>query len=320
LGVGPGDEVIVPTLTFVATANAVRYCGGTPVFVDCEPDTWTMDPAHLEARIGPRTKGIVAVHLFGCPSNMEAIQAIADRHGLFVVEDAAQAHGAEYRGHKAGSLGAAGTFSFFGNKIITTGEGGMLVTNDPDLAARARLMKSHGMDPSRRYWFPVIGFNYRMTNLAAALGLAQLECIGWHTARRLEVAEWYREALQGVSGLGWQCERPGGKHAWWMFTVVLDDDLPVERDAVIARLLEQHIETRPVVYPLHQLPPYRAGSRDQGFPIADRIARRGINLPTSARLTRANVSEVCARLVEAIEPPVVRRIRDSRVAISGVAG
>src|ERR1043166_3869860 len=158
LGVGPGDEVIVPTLTFVATANAVVYCGGRPVFVDVQPDTWNIDPALIEAKITPRTKGIIVVHLFGHSVDMDPVASIARRRGLFVVEDAAQAHGAEYKGKRVGSLGDVATFSFFGNKIITTGEGGMVVTNDAAIASRIGLLKNHGMDPDRRYWHPIVGY------------------------------------------------------------------------------------------------------------------------------------------------------------------
>jgi perosamine synthetase len=300
LDVAPGDEVIVPTLTFVATANAVRYCGADPVFVDCDPDTWTMDPAAIEARIGPRTKGIIVVHLLGHPVDMDAVQAIADRHGLWVLEDAAQAHGAECRGRRSGAMGRVATFSFFGNKIISTGEGGMVTTNDGAIAARMRLLKSHGMDPARRYWHPVIGYNYRMTNVAAAIGLGQLEKIDWHLARRREVAAWYREALNGVPGLRWQVERDWARHSWWMFTVVLDDELPMGRDEMIKRLAEDGIDTRPVVYPMHQLPPYRDSASGQSFPVADHIAGRGINLPTWARMTRADVDRVCESLQAAL--------------------
>jgi perosamine synthetase len=305
MDIGPGDEVIVPTLTFVATANAVRYCGATPIFVDCDPDTWAMDPAQITAKITPRTKGIIVVHLFGNPAEMDAVQAIADRHGLFLLEDAAQAPGAEYRGRRVGSIGKLATFSFFGNKIITTGEGGMITTKDADLAARIRILKSQGMDPNRRYWFKVVGYNYRMTNMAAALGLGQLETIDWHLARRRQVADWYRERLQGVAGLTWQSEREWARHVWWMFTAVLDEQLPVERDMVMAKLLEAGFETRSVPYPIHQLPIYQEETRGQAFPAADHISRRGINLPTSSHVTEAHVDQICEILVNALEPASV---------------
>jgi perosamine synthetase len=223
LDLGPGDEVIVPTLTFVATANAVTYCGARPVFVDVDPETWTIDPATVEAKITPRTKGIIVVHLFGHPADMDAIGAIARRHGLFVLEDAAQAHGAEYRGRRTGSLSELATFSFFGNKIVTTGEGGMVTTSDRSLATRMRMLRTHGMDPSRRYWHPVIGYNYRMTNMAAAIGLAQLERVQWQLDRRHELAAWYREELAHTDVLSLQAEKDWGRHVWWMFSVLVGE-------------------------------------------------------------------------------------------------
>jgi perosamine synthetase len=296
LGVGPGDEVIVPTLTFVATANAVVHCGARPVFVDSEPETWNMDPSLIEAKIGARTKAVVVVHLYGHPVDMDAIASIARRHGLFVVEDAAEAHGAEYKGHRVGSLGDLATFSFFGNKIITTGEGGMVTTNDDTLASKVRQLKGQGIDPSRRYWHPVIGYNYRMTNVAAAIGLAQLEQSQWHLQRRLETAAWYRELLRDVPWLTWQREQEWAKHAYWMFSVVLDDRLAVDRDEVMGLLQEQGVETRPVFYPNHILPPYRELCPEGDFPTAERIAERGISLPTWAGLTYDDVSYVCGSL------------------------
>jgi len=297
LGVGAGDEVIVPTLTFIATANAVTYCGARPIFVDSEPNTWNIDPALIEAKITPRTKGIIVVHLFGHPVDMDPVLAIARRHGLFVLEDAAQAHGAEYDGRRVGSLGDIATFSFYGNKIIYTGEGGMVVTNDDHMAAKMRLLKNHGMDPNRRYWHPVIGYNYRMTNVAAAIGVAQLEKVEWQLRRRREVREWYAKYLQDVPGLEWQREQTPAKHVWWMFSVLLADQWPVTRDEVLTRLEECGIEARPVVYPLHSLPPYCDSCPGETFPVAERIARRGINLPTWAGLTQEDVCCVCDSLV-----------------------
>jgi perosamine synthetase len=299
LGVGPGDEVIVPTLTFVATANTVTYCGAQPVFVDAEPATWTIDPAAIEAKITPRTKGIIVVHLFGHPADMDPITALARRHGLFVLEDAAQAHGAEYRGRRTGSLGDIATFSFFGNKIITTGEGGMVVTNDDAVAGRMRLLRTHGMDATRRYWHPVIGYNYRMTNLTAAIGLAQLERVHWQLERRQELAAWYREELGGVGVLTCQAEQAWARHVWWMFSVLVNEGT-ADRDGVMDAMRARRIETRPIVHPLHTLPPYREATLGQPFPVAEAIARAGINLPTWAGLTRAQVRGVCDALLECL--------------------
>lgn len=302
LGIGPGDEVIVPTLTFVATANAVRYCGGTPVFVDCESDTWNIDPALIESRITSRTKAIIVVHLYGHPVDMDAVMAIADRHRLFVVEDAAEAHGAMYRGRMVGSIGHIATFSFFGNKVISTGEGGMVTTDDQELARIVRQLKEQGMDPNRRYWYPVVGYNYRMTNITAAIGLAQVEKIEWHIQRRVEVARWYQENLRAVRGLVWQVEKPQTRHVFQFVTVVLSGEVAQAREEVIAHLASRQIEGRPVVYPMHTLPPYRDLVRGQSFPVAERIASRGINLPTFASLNRADVDYVCECLSECLAP------------------
>lgn len=300
LGIGAGDEVIVPTLTFVATANAVSYCGARPVFVDSEPDTWSIDPALIEAKITPRTRAIIAVHLYGHPANMDAINAIARHHRLFVVEDAAEAHGAEYRGRRVGSLGDVACFSFYGNKIIATGEGGMVVTNSDALARRVYQLKGQGMDFERRYWFPIIGYNYRMMNLPAAIGLAQLERADWHLARRQEIASWYAEQLRDVRGLAWQTEQEWGKRVHWLFTVMLSDDIAISRDELMAQLERRGIETRPVFYPMHVLPPYREANDGEVYRVAEAIARRGISLPTWVGLTRADVLYVCDSLRECL--------------------
>ena len=302
LGIGPGDEVIVPTLTFVATANAVRYCGATPVFVDCESETWNMDLSLIESRITSRTKAIIVVHLYGHPVDMDAVMSLADRHRLFVVEDAAEAHGAMYRGRMVGSIGHIATFSFFGNKVISTGEGGMVTTDDPELARVVRQLKDQGMDPNRRYWYPVVGYNYRMTNVTAAIGLAQVEKIEWHIQRRIEVARAYQENLRAVRGLSWQAEKPQMRHVFQFFTVVLNGEIAQTREEVIAHLASRQIEGRPVVYPMHMLPPYRDLVHGQSFPVAERIASRGINLPTFASLTRADVDYVCECLSEYLTP------------------
>ncbi len=301
LDVQAGDEVIVPTLTFIATANAVTYCGARAVFADSEPETWNLDPARVEAQITPRTKGIIAVHLYGHPAEMDELRDIARRHKLFLVEDAAEAHGALYRGRRAGSLGDIATFSFYGNKIITTGEGGMVVTNDDALAARVRLLRGQGMDAERRYWFPVVGYNYRMMNLPAAIGLAQLERVDWHLQRHLEVAAMYRRKLKALGVVSWQTEQAWATHAYWMFTVMLEEDAPFKRDEVMEYLQARGIETRPVFYPVHLLPPYRDSAREAaGYPVAERLARRGISLPTWAGLNEEDIDYVCEQLSECL--------------------
>jgi len=296
LGVGPADEVIVPSLTFVATANAVTYCSARPIFIDSEPETWNLNHDLLEEKITPRTKGIIVVHLYGHPVDMDPVLKIAQRHGLFVIEDAAEAHGAEYKGQRVGSLGDIATFSFYGNKIITTGEGGMVVTNNDKLANKVRQLKGQGMDPKRRYWFPVIGYNYRMTNVQAAIGLAQLEKADWHIYRRREVASWYYKRLKEVQALILPVEKEWARNVYWMFSVILDDDVSLSRDEVMAALRKQGIETRPFFYPMHTLPPYQGLIEEDQFPVANRLAARGINLPTWAGLEEEDIGFVCETL------------------------
>jgi perosamine synthetase len=300
-GLTAGDEVIVPTLTYVATANPVLYCGARPVFVDSEPQTWNMDPERIEAAITPRTRGIIAVHLYGHPADMDPILDLAQRHGLWVIEDAAEAHGAQYKGRLAGSMGSLSTFSFYGNKIITTGEGGMVVTDDETMAAKVRQLRGQGQDPDRRYWFPILGFNYRMTNIEAAIGLAQLEQIDWHLSRRREIAGWYREELEEVEGIELSPQAPWALSAFWIACAVLDEQRFGPRDEVMSALAGTGIETRPFFYPLHTLPMYRSDVADTRFPIAEDLARRGLNLPSSATLTREEASFVCTNLRRALK-------------------
>ena len=298
LDLQPGDEVIIPTVTYIATANAVRYCGGTPVLADCTPGTMNLDPNDIERRITSRTKGIIPVHLYGHPADMNAINEIARRRGLWVLEDAAEAHGAEVSGRKVGSLGRCAIFSFFGNKIVTTGEGGMITTDDDALAARLRLFRGQGMDPARRYWFPVVGYNYRMTNIQAALGLAQMETIDTALSDRQRLAGWYEAALRPLATqLVLPAQEEWAHQVFWMYTVYLRNGTAKERDSVMRRLDAAGIETRPVFYPMHILPPYL---QDAAFPVADTWAQRGINLPTHQDLTEADVRRIAAALTDAL--------------------
>ena len=296
LGVGPGDEVIVPTLTYVSSANAVRYCGARPVFADSEPRTMTLDPGDLESRITPRTKGIIAVHLYGHPADMDAIAAIAARHGLFVIEDCAEAHGAMYRGRRVGGLADAGTFSFFGNKIISTGEGGMVTTGAPDLYQKMRLLGGQGMDPARRYWFTMVGYNYRMTNIEAALGLAQLEQIEKHLEHRRAVADLYKRHLPEAL-VELPREEDWARHAFWMYTVRVKPEACIGRDELMEELYRDGIETRPVFYPMHLMPVYE--ERGAAYPVAEDLARRGFSLPTHGMLTEEDVIYIGESIVQA---------------------
>jgi perosamine synthetase len=293
LGIGRGDEVLLPSLTFVAPANAVRYVGAEPVFVEADPATWCMDPADVRRRVTPRTRAIIAVHLYGHPVDMDRLQETAREHGLRVIEDAAEAHGACYRGRPVGALGDVGCFSFYGNKIVTTGEGGMLVTKDAALAERARFLRDHAMDPHRRYWHPEVGFNYRMTNIQAAIGCAQMERIDEILARKRRIAAQYAEELRGVPGLTLAPCAPWAESVYWMYSVVVEDGFGLERDRVIAELRARGIDTRPFFIPLHQLPPYRSGLP---LPVSDHLAARGINLPSGTGLTEDEIRAVTAAL------------------------
>lgn len=296
LGIGPGDEVIVPDLTYIASANAVTYCGAQPVFADVDPVTWTLNPQDVERKLSFRTKAIMPVHLYGHPVEMDPILDLAKAHNLYVVEDAAEAHGAEYKGRRVGTLGDLGVFSFYGNKIITTGEGGMIVTNNSELANKSRLLKGQGMDPQHRYWFPIIGYNYRMTNMQAAIGLAQLERIEWLIERRREVAGWYDAALGSLSILK-PVEADWAKNSYWLYSICVNEE--IERDLLLKHLLERGVETRPFFYPMHKMPPYRDSTRDT-FPVASRLAAQGLSLPSSANLTKEDVAYIARMLQECL--------------------
>jgi len=300
LGIGPGDEVICPTLTYVASANCVTYCGATPVFVDSEPFTWNMDAAAVERAVTARTRAIVAVHLYGHPVDMDRIREIAAAHGLAVVEDAAEALGATYRGQPAGSLGDVATFSFYGNKTLTTGEGGMAVTNDGALARRMRQLRGQGQDLDRRYWFPIVGFNYRMTNVAAAIGLAQLERVDWHVGRRRRNAGEYRKRLAQSERFELSPEAPWAESSFWMSSVLVRDATRRDRDEIMARLATRGIDTRPFFFPMHVLPPYR-DIASHAFPVANDLSARGLNLPSGAALSDADISRVCEALEKTVE-------------------
>lgn len=292
LGLKPGDEVIVPDLTFVATANAVMYTGAKPVFVDVDPVTWTIDPKLIESAITRRTRAIVPVHLYGVPAAMEAINALAVKYGLFVVEDCAEALGASIGGKKVGTLGDVGCFSFYGNKTITTGEGGMVVTNDDYLAAVMRLLRGHGQQEGKRYWHVVLGFNYRLTDLQAAVGCAQMEQLDGILERRKAVFQEYWERLPFVY---FQTEEAGSESGYWAMAVTLAPRF--NRDRVMKDLAECGIETRPVFYPVNRLPAYNVPG---DFFVTDSISKQGIVLPTHAELTPSAVNYISKQLGECL--------------------
>lgn len=293
LGIGPGDEVIVPALTFVATAHAVRYTGADVVIADVDPETWCIDPSDVEARITSRTRAVIAVHLYGQPANMRLLREICDDYNLRLIEDAAEAPGATCYGQPVGSMGDAAAFSFYGNKIITTGEGGMVTTNDRRLADRMHQLRGQGQAPGRRYWHTEVGYNYRMTELQGALGLAQVEEFAAHLAARQRVAQWYQ--LYGDSVM-WQTVAPWAESACWMNVALLPED--VDRDAVAQRLELRGIETRPAFYPIAKLPAYDYLCGN--WPVAEDVSQRGLCLPSHAGLTSDDVYTVCEALKSAV--------------------
>jgi perosamine synthetase len=291
LGIGPGDEVIVPTLTYIASVNAIAYTGATPVFVDSAADTWQIDPDDVRRKITPRTRAIMAVHLYGHPCEMDTLVAIAKENGLFLVEDCAEAFGSLYKGTHVGSFGDIATYSFFGNKTITTGEGGMVVTNDETLYDRAVHFKGQGLAKHRQYWHDVIGYNYRMTNICAAIGLAQLERADELLAKKRQIAQWYADGLKDVP-VKLHGEGKDVRHSYWMCSLLVDD--PAKRDPLREALEKDGIETRPIFYPAHTMPMY--AQKFQRHLVAESLGWRGINLPSWPELNLEKVQYICTSI------------------------
>lgn len=292
LGIKAGDEIIIPDLTFVATANAVKYTGANVVIVDIDKDNLCINPQAIEQAITPRTKGIIPVHLYGHPANMAVINAIAHKHNLFVIEDAAEAHGAEFNGKKVGSLSNVGVFSFYGNKIITSGEGGMLTTNDESLYQRMAYLRDHAMSKEKRYWHTEVGFNYRMTNLQAALGLAQLERIDEILAHKKAIFEWYQDGLKHTKGIRLNQQSAWAKNVYWMICLEVDGYSEAQRDKLIIQLKQRDIDSRPYFYPVSDLPMYN----NADTPVTHTIYQQGINLPSYFDITKAQVDHICNQL------------------------
>jgi perosamine synthetase len=296
-GVGEGDEVIMPSFTIVSCAIAAVRLGARPVLVDVEPDTWCMAVDQVAAVITPRTRAIMPVHMYGHPVDLDPLLELARIHGLAVIEDAAQVHGAEYKGRKCGGIGDLGSFSFYANKILTTGEGGMVVTSDERLAERARSYRNLCFRPERRFYHTELGYNYRMTNLQAAVGVAQLERLDEFVARKRALGERYREGLGDLPGVRTQVERSWAKGVYWMYCMELDPETGWDAAGFMAELGARGIGTRPFFLGLHEQP----ALVDQGwvepglsFPVTERSARQGLYLPSGLALTAAQVDEVVA--------------------------
>ena len=297
-GVGDGDEVIMPTFTIVSCLVAALRLGAVPVLVDVEPDTWGMDVSQIAARITPRTKAIMPVHMYGHPVDMDPVLDLARQHGLVVIEDAAEVHGAEYKGRKCGSLGHLSAWSFYANKIINTGEGGMVLTSDDAMAERAASYRNLCFRPERRFYHTELGYNFRMTNMQAALGVAQVERVEEFVAIKRRLGALYREQLAGIPGLRFQVEKPWAKGVYWMYCVEIDESCGVTADVVQTALAKQGIGTRPFFLGLHEQP----AAHDRGlfvgesYPVSERIARQGFYLPSGLTLTDGQVAEVVAAL------------------------
>ena len=301
LGIKKGDEVIIPDLTFVAVANTVTYCNAIPIFVDSHPDYWCIDPEKIEEKITPKTKAIIPVHLYGHPCDMDVIMNVAERHGLYVIEDAAEAHGAEYKGKKVGSFGDVSCFSFYGNKIITTGEGGICLTDNDELAESMKALRDHAMDPNKRYWHNVVGFNYRMTNMQAAVGVAQLKKLDEFVEKKREIAKWYSEGLKELEEkklIKLHPEMPWAKCVYWMYSILIKDDFAIGRDDLMKKLEKSGVDTRPFFYPMHVMPPYKNKDR---VPVAEELARKGVNLPSGSTLANENVKQVVKSIKELVK-------------------
>lgn len=301
-GVGAGAEVIIPDFTFVATANAAHYTGATIVPVDIDGNTLCIDPSAVMKAISPSTRAIVPVHMYGMPADMDRINDIAQQHKLLVVEDAAQAHGSEYRGRRVGSLGDCGVFSFYGSKLITCGEGGMITCDDGSLAERARYLRDQAMSPSKRYWHTEVGYNYRMTNLQAALGLAQLGRIDELLERKREIMDWYRARLGGHPGLKLNAASPSSKSNYWMVYLVVDGMTESTRDRFMEALRGRGIDSRPFFYPVSEMPMYATVPT----PVTRRVAPTGVVLPSYFDLSRSDVDQICDHVLSLLPATIDR--------------
>jgi perosamine synthetase len=299
LDLQPGDEVIMPTFTIISCALPVVLAGATPVLVDSNARTWTLDVEQVAARITPRTRAIMPVHIYGHPADIGPILALASKHGLAVIEDAAEAHGAEYLAYgqwrRCGSFGTMSTFSFYANKLVTTGEGGMLLTDDPHLADRAQRLRNLGFLPERRFYHTEIGFNFRLTNMQAALGLAQIERMGQIVARKRWLGAEYTRRLGDVPGIYLPPIEPWGRSVYWMYGLVLDEALGFDAVELARRLAARGVDTRPFFLGMHEQPVLRERGffAGESYPVAERLARQGLYLPSGLALTECQLGEVC---------------------------
>jgi len=301
LNIEKGDEVLVPDLSFIATANSVKYCNAKPIFVDSHPDYWCIDPDKIEDLVSSKTKAIIPVHIYGHPCDMDPILDISKEKNLFIIEDAAEAHGTRYKNRMVGTFGEISCYSFFANKIITTGEGGMCLTDNEELYEKMKISRDHGMNPDKRYWHDFVGFNYRMTNLQAAVGVAQLKKIDKFIERKRLIANWYKKGLQELEEQGYiglHPELPWAKSIFWMYSILINKNCKITRDQFIEKLKENGIDSRPFFYPAHVLPMYEFYSKN--LKNAEDISSKGINLPTSPILEKNQIDFIIKTIKEII--------------------
>ncbi|MCG9597817.1 aminotransferase class I/II-fold pyridoxal phosphate-dependent enzyme [Vibrio sp. Isolate25] len=303
LGIGPGDEVIVPDLTFGATLNAVIQTGASPVIVDVDKSNWNMSVDLVEANITPKTKAIMPVHIYGVPCNMPKIAQLAKQHNLTVIEDCAEALGSTISEKHVGTFGDAGTFSFFGNKVITCGEGGAVVFKDRHAYERAKVLRDHGMRPDKRYWHEVVGFNYRLTNMQAAVGCAQLEQLSSFRAKRMNIFSWYEKHLMPSGFFERQTIEQGYGNSYWLFTVKLKSHCVIERDSLVEKLAKVGVDTRPVFYPMSEMPAFR-DCKTALNGTSKEISLNSISLPTSVHLIEKDIETISAALIKSIESSI----------------
>ncbi|MCG2721193.1 MAG: DegT/DnrJ/EryC1/StrS family aminotransferase [Thermodesulfovibrionales bacterium] len=303
LDLKPGEEVIMPAFTIISCAQAVTYCGGIPVLVDSDPRNWQMDFAQIESRVTPRTRAIMVVHIYGHPADMDPILAIAKKYGLMVIEDAAEAHGAEYKGQKCGGFGDISVFSFYANKLITTGEGGMVLTKNAELSERARSLRNLCFQKKQRFLHEELGYNFRLTNIQAALGVAQLERIKEIVDRKRAIARYYTKRFADIPGLEFPREEPWAKSVYWVYGVVLNENLGMDAAELALRLAGRGVETRPFFLGMHKQPVFQKMGLflDEHYPNSERLARRGLYLPNGLAMEEQTIEQVCCAVRECLK-------------------
>lgn len=297
-----GDEVIMPTFTIISPAQSVVRAGGVPVLVDSNPGSWQMDVDQIEGRITSRTRAILVVHIYGHPADMDPVMALAEKHGLTVIEDAAEVHGAEYKGRRCGGIGHISTFSFYANKLITTGEGGMVLVKSREHAERARSLRNLCFQPGRRFYHETLGYNYRMTNVQAAMGAGQIERIEETIARKREIAHVYDAAFSSIPALQLPSEMPWARNVYWVYGIVLGEERETDAVGIMSHLRSRGIETRPFFLGMHEQPVFHDMGlfRNEHYPVSERLARRGLYLPNGLTISSDQIAEVADAVRECL--------------------